>query len=397
MKSRDALPTGRTSPAAPTSREPQLDGLRWLAFLAVFALHAREDLFPWGWGGVQLFFALSGFLITRILIRGVSGRLGSDLRRYYFRRTLRIFPLYYAIIALVGISGQLRDPGWFLTYTYNLRGFWLSGLDPMLGHFWSLCVEEQFYLLYPLALLLTPARFRFALLAALIVGTKSFQLYAEFHYNIRAARILLPYCGEDLLWGCLAGLIDLRTRPGRREGTACFLAGPPLLVLAWTLHEQRLPLPIALQDIASVSLYGIASALIVFGASRCTARWLLGPLSWAPVVYLGRISYGLYAFHVPILNGHWLDQIPYAFLIPKPWGDLTLTIGMAAASWRFFEGPINRLKDHVEWDRPEPTPTSVEGVPSPPNPSKNMRNYSGAGMDGGPADLHHLTTSSPAE
>ena len=335
------------TPAVPLTREPQLDGLRCLAFLAVFGLHANEARFPWGWGGVQFFFALSGFLITRILVRGGTGRVGLDLRRYYIRRTLRIFPLYYAIIALVAFSGPLPDLGWLLTYTYNIRVFLGLGLDRMLGHFWTLCVEEQFYLLYPLALLVTAPRFRFALIVALIAGTIGFQVYAEFHYNIRAARILLPYCGEDLLWGCLAGLVDLRVPPRRHEGTACFLAGPPILVLAWNLHEQRLALPIGVQDVASVSLYGIGNALIVFGASRCTARWIVGPLSWTPVAYLGRISYGLYAFHIPVLHG-WLNEVPYAFLIPRPWGALAMTIGVAALSWRFFEGPINRLKDRVD-------------------------------------------------
>ena len=339
-----------SSPAS-APREPQLDGLRCLAFLAVFFHHARPDLAPWGWGGVQFFLALSGFLITRTLVRGETGRVGPDLRRFYWRRTLRIFPLYYAIIALAGLAGELPDAGWFLTFTYNIRGFWRSGVDETMGHFWTLCVEEPFYLLYPVALLLTPARLRFGLILALIAGSIGFQVYAETHFNIRAARILLPYCGEDLLWGALAGLIDLRLPRGRHEGTACFLAGPPLLVLAWQLHEGHLPLVVGVQDVASVSLYGIACASMVFGASRCSARWIVGPLAVAPVAYLGRISYGLYAFHMPVLRG-WLDRIPFSFLIPRPWGALALTVGLAALSWRYFEGPINRLKDRGEPRRP---------------------------------------------
>ena len=351
MKFNTGPPAGRMGAGSLAVREPQLDGLRCLAFLAVFGVHTRPELFPWGWGGVQLFFALSGFLITRILVRDLSGRIGPDLRRYYLRRTLRIFPLYYAIIAFVAVTMHLNDLGWFLTYTYNIRGFLAVGIDPMMGHFWTLCVEEQFYLLYPLLLLATPARSRFALLAALIAAAVAFQIYAEAHWNVRAARILLPYCGEDLLWGSVAGLVDLRYRPARHEGAACFLAGLPILVLAWNLHEHRLPLSIALQDVASVSLYSIGSSLIVLGASRCTARWILRPLSWAPVAYLGRISYGLYAFHMPVIFS-WIREIPFAFLIPKPWGELAMTVGLAALSWKFFEGPINRLKDRIGGDRP---------------------------------------------
>jgi peptidoglycan/LPS O-acetylase OafA/YrhL len=334
------------STSSTASRSPELDGLRCFAFLAVFALHAKPEVFPWGVGGVPLFFALSGFLITRILVRGSSGILGPDLGRFYFRRTLRIFPLYYAVLVLAQLSGHLRNPWWFVTYTYNIRAFLDRGVVRMLGHLWSLSVEEQFYLLYPLVLLLTPARRRLALLGALIVGSKAFQVYAESHFDIHAARLLLPYCGEDLLWGCLAGLLDVRSKAGRHEGLACFLAGAPLLVLAWNMQEHRLPLPIATQDVVSVTLSAIGNAFLVFGASRCTTRWLLGPLRWAPVVYLGRISYGLYVFHVPVLTSMY-EEVPYGYLIPTPWGELAFTIVLAALSWHLYEGPINRFKDRV--------------------------------------------------
>ncbi len=100
-----------------------------------------------------------------------------------------------------------------------------------------------------------------------------------------------------------------------------------------------------MQTIASYTLFGIGCALVVFGAWRTSSRWIVGPLSFAPVAYLGRISYGLYTFHHLILRGNWLNTIPYAFFIPRPWGELALTIAISAASWRFFEGPINRLKD----------------------------------------------------
>ena len=332
------------SATIPLRREPQLDGLRCLAFLAVFSLHAAPERVPWGWGGVQVFFTLSGFLITRILVRGHSGRIGVDLGRYYFRRTLRIFPLYYAVIGLVWLTAGVPDVGWLLTYTYNIRGFWNQGVDETIGHFWTLCVEEQFYVFYPLILLVTPARGRLGLILSLIALAKAFQVYAETHYNIRAARILLPYCGEDLLWGCLAGLVDLRSAPRRHEGTICFLLGPPVLVLGWTLYQGRLPLPVGVQDVVSVSSYGIGSALLVFGASRSTNRWVVGTLTLAPVAYLGRISYGLYAFHMPVLRG-WTKASLLDVVLPHPWADLALTIGLAALSWRFFEGPINRLKD----------------------------------------------------
>jgi len=324
-----------------------LDGLRFLAFLAVFVYHARPEWCPWGWAGVNLFFALSGFLITRILLRGESGRLGPDLRRYYIRRTLRIFPLYYAIILLIGTSGPAGDLPWLFTYTYNIKAFLTTSLNDQLGHFWTLCVEEQFYLLYPLALLFTPARSRVGLILALIAASKAFQHQAWGSMRMPWARFLLPYCGEDLLWGCLAGMIELRTRPGRREGTAAIVLGLPLLALGWNLHERRLPLPARFQDLAALTALAVGCALVVFGAWRTTNPLIVRPLSAAPVAYLGRISYGLYAFHIPVLHGGWLDAIPYGFLVSKLHGSLAITIAVASASWHGFEGPINRLKDRL--------------------------------------------------
>ena len=151
----------------------------------------------------------------------------------------------------------------------------------------------------------------------------------------------------------MAGLVELRTGRGRYEGPACFLAGWPTLVLAWNLHERRLPIAANWQDLISVSLFGIGSALVVFGAWRASDRWIVAPLTLPPVVYLGRISYGLYAFHLPVLRGGWINEIPYGFLIPKPYGELALTILLSAGSWKYFEGPINRLKDGLARKRLE--------------------------------------------
>ena len=208
-----------------------LDGLRFLAFLAVFVYHARPAVCPWGWAGVNLFFGLSGFLITRILIRGESGRIGTDLRRYYIRRTLRIFPLYYAILIVVGRTGPLGDLPWLATYTYNIKAFLTTSLNDQFGHFWSLCVEEQF--LSSLSPSDPPDAAEVSGRAdpGLIAGSKLFQNRAIASGSMPWARFLLPYCGEDLLWGCLAGMVELRTRPGEHEGTIAFLVGLAVIVL----------------------------------------------------------------------------------------------------------------------------------------------------------------------
>jgi peptidoglycan/LPS O-acetylase OafA/YrhL len=295
---------------------------------------------------VRVFFALSGFLITRILLKGETGNLGRDLKRYYIRRTLRIFPLYYLIIAVIWSQGELTNAAWFLTYTANIKAYLDASFNRMLGHFWTLAVEEQFYVLYPLLLLLTPRRGRGVLLVLLIAGSVGFQVYAHRHLSMPWAKWLLPYCLEDLAWGGLAGWVELRTRSRKGLGTACVLVGVPLLILAWRLNEQRIsPLSPALQADVAPTVYGLGSSLLVFGLWRTSNPLLVWPLSLAPIAYLGRISYGLYAWHIPVVHGGWTFSIPFAFYIPQPYRDLLWTIALASLSWHLYEKPINRLKD----------------------------------------------------
>jgi peptidoglycan/LPS O-acetylase OafA/YrhL len=149
---------------------PALDGLRGLAILIVVLYHCRTvgrppraiaSLFEIGWTGVDLFFVLSGFLITGILLdsRSASNYFSS----FYARRVLRIFPLYYLALSLVLLGGSLRllpsgdhagTPAWYFIYAQN----WKFVDVPFLGHFWSLAVEEQFYFLWPLIVYLFPER-----------------------------------------------------------------------------------------------------------------------------------------------------------------------------------------------------------------------------------------------
>src|SRR4051794_16983455 len=110
MDSSDSSVRGRRM-----AHKPQLDGLRFFAFLAVFFYHARPDRYFWGPEGVQVFFTLSGFLITRILLLGETGDLKADLGRFYIRRTLRIFPLYYLVVVALWLQGTLTGIGWYLS------------------------------------------------------------------------------------------------------------------------------------------------------------------------------------------------------------------------------------------------------------------------------------------
>ena len=355
--------------------KPQLDGLRFLAFLAVFYFHARPSRNHWGPEGVRVFFGLSGFLITRILIRGESGNLRADLGRFYLRRTLRIFPLYYAVVVGLWLQGSLPGVGWYLTYTYNIRAYLLRSWAGPVGHFWTLCVEEQFYLLYPPVLLLTAPRFRPALLVALLVGSKAFQAYAHARLAIPWAGFLLPYCGEFLLWGGLAGLVEIRTKPGKWEGPAALLVGLGLIAAcrgrpAWLVTD---PGPIV--TLGALSGFGLGTALVVFGLWRADRPWIVGPLGWKPIAYLGKISYGLYVYHLFMIEWNWQRYLPDGYFLRNSTGQLLGTIAVASVSWRFFERPINRRKDRlttaqVPTPTPTPTPTPIPATESVPGPGR---------------------------
>ncbi|MCA9796198.1 MAG: acyltransferase, partial [Candidatus Eremiobacteraeota bacterium] len=152
---------------------PQLDGLRALAVAFVLWHHLSRGLWTtawlaWGWFGVRLFFVLSGFLITRILVRERERVLAEEITRkealvnFYARRSLRIFPVYYTyvlidtIIRMVVFHQDCPALGWYLVYVQNF-GF-AAGLPAVNLHLWTLAVEEQFYWFWPLVVLFLPAR-----------------------------------------------------------------------------------------------------------------------------------------------------------------------------------------------------------------------------------------------
>ena len=167
-----AIETEQTSPPAASAAQymPQLDSLRAFAVLAVVVHHSPLVAFvpiPFGAIGVRLFFVLSGFLITGILLRcrddrpdGSPGDRWFSLRQFYIRRFLRIFPLYYfvvtcAVILNYGCARSLLP--WLLTYTLNVQ-LAISGEWNEFSHFWSLAVEEHFYLAWPWVVLFVPRR-----------------------------------------------------------------------------------------------------------------------------------------------------------------------------------------------------------------------------------------------
>ncbi len=344
-----------------TQHKKQLDSLRCLAIAGVFLFHANDRLFSYGAMGVPLFFVLSGFLIARILVLHEGPAVGASLRAFYLRRTLRIFPLYYAVLVVLLASGRLEHPAWYFLYLHNVYVFAHDVWTGPTNHFWSLCVEEQFYLLYPLALLGAPRRWRMGLLGVAIVGSVLVRLFLAWQCPGAKSWALLPVAGEFLAWGCLMGLYEVRQRekplPARRLVLAGLLLAGEFLAGLAEFHFLLL----APQGGRTVypTLHAIGFALIVLGTWRLEDGWLLRALSVRPVVYLGKISYGLYVFHNfsygvkrPLVE--WLP-----FLQPVPGTALALaaTVAVAMLSWHLFEHPINRLKDRF--------PYPERGAPGP--------------------------------
>ncbi len=174
---------------------------------------------------------------------------------------------------------------------------------------------------------------------ALIAGSAGFQVYAHAHLRMPMAKWLTPYCASDLAWGALAGLIELRTRPRRFAGHG---AGPGGVRPCWSSPGASTrgdsPSRRAWQLDLAPTAYGIGGACLVFGLWRTTNPLLVWPLSLAPIAYLGRISYGLYAFHLPVLRGYWQVEVPYAFYIPQIYRELILTIAPGRAVLAVLRG-----------------------------------------------------------
>lgn len=320
----------------------QLDGLRALAFLAVFAHHAMGHLQWTGFLGVHLFFALSGFLITRILAADTEPSLGKRLSRFYWRRTLRIFPLYYFTLGWLALLGTLPFPWWSVSYLLNIKIYldqlWLR---PTM-HFWSLCVEEQFYLIWPILFWLTVPKYRLHLIIAMLVLSKCARAWFLEVDGPPWYEVLAPICGEYLLWGALAGYWDHQNKPLRIS--ADLLIGVGIVLVG-------IQLAIPMDQFATVLLEGtpdgIGYTLIVLGLWRSTSI-MAKLMSWSPLVYLGKISYGLYVYHVFVIVGpfhHFWQEYGWVQKLGPWFFDLPVTILLASISYYVIEKPFLKWKD----------------------------------------------------
>src|SRR5688572_7958162 len=366
---------------------PALDGVRGFAILLVLVLHfsayghelPRSGLLidqlyyrvaAAGWIGVDLFFVLSGFLITGILYDAKGSP--HYFRNFYIRRTLRIFPLYYGALILFlvifpllwpnhgGLRSMQNDGWWYWTYLSNVK-IAMDGWPQFgaIGHFWSLAVEEQFYLLWPLLVLAFRRRQLQMICLICIVVALAARVVLNIRGNNPAAFVFTPARMDALAAGAYVALAARETE-GLRSLARFALPGAALMVvLAMVIVALRNgfaaydPLVSTIGHTAIALLFA-GVLVLVLTLSRETL--LVRVFNSTPLRFFGRYSYGIYVFHHPLLF-LFSGVVPLA-LIPTVLGlqllrqavfiviATAVTTALALLSWHLVEKRFLMLKVH---------------------------------------------------
>jgi peptidoglycan/LPS O-acetylase OafA/YrhL len=381
----EAVVTAPSSADVPPARVyfPELDGLRTIAFLGVFAFHhgvpegvivhtigrtASVALVDNGWVGVQLFFILSGYLITTLLLTEESrfGRIA--LRAFWVRRACRIWPLYFLALVIGFVllpwgEGRLGTADFHNTISRHLVPFLLflgnwslayrgMAMNLQIGVLWSVCVEEQFYLVVPLLIAWVPARFRVP--AVVVLMAASIALRAYLATVCRVPQIMIQFNTftqfDTLLGGVLLALL-LGTDPKGRASWvgrwARWLQWPLYGFIAWGLCQPHLAQDVPHKQICDFIAIWACGAGVIVVAVTVRGR-LQAILSSTILVWLGKISYGLYMYHEVAMwfrprliyrLGWFPNQAELMSFVT-----LAITIAMAAVSYYAFERPFLKLK-----------------------------------------------------
>ena len=343
-------------PTTPGPRRiPSLDGLRAISIVLVMVSHLiGTDHFPvrdggalapfgdLGYLGVRIFFVISGFLITTLLVREHEKTGTISLREFYVRRAFRIFPAAYVFVGVMLLLGalgvfQFRDRDALHALTYTMNYHYLRSWE--LGHLWSLSVEEQYYLLWPaLVLLVGPPRVA-KLALAMIVLAPVMRVLAWFlmPYRDDVMAEAYPCVMDAIAAGSLLAVLQPRLAGLRAydrfvRSRAFWLV--PVVMLAMN-RQLRVSFDVTL----GIPLQIAAIAVIVDRVVRVDRGHVFRLLNWAPMVWLGTLSYSLYLWQEPFLN-HKAHALVNVFPL-----NVALALACAVASHYLVERPFFRFRD----------------------------------------------------
>lgn len=362
-------------PGKPAFYHPELDGLRFFAFLAVFFYHVFPlelpevppasplvaEILTWivsalkvGGLGVDLFFVLSAYLITELLVREWEAQGEIQIGAFYVRRALRIWPLYYAFLAFIwcceplvcagSLSPQFAIPMAF--FGGNWANVFLAARPASVATvLWSVSVEEQFYLVWPWVVRwLSPGRLLWACLAMIGIAavTRAVLVANGCHHYVLYFNTLVRL--DSLAAGALVALWLRGGALDLNAGQRLLLAAGAVVMLVCGMRWLRVEEPPAWAEFVTYPLWTLGSTILLVATLQPQGS-ATGPLAWSPLVYLGRISYGLYVLHflaIAVVVGlGWCRPCTptHAFYA------LAVTIALAAVSYQLLERPFLRLKD----------------------------------------------------
>ena len=322
-------------------RLPALDGLRAVAVLIVIGSHIVSPIFP-GQFGVTLFFFISGFIITRMLLQ----EQGASLAAFYVRRFFRLYPalLFYVVCSVVAAPLIGRPVEWRHAVAALL--FFINYLEPtgvsgFLTHTWSLAIEEHFYLVFPLLVVLLRGRLIWAV-AACMVGCLVLRIFALGNASPSQIMGMTHFRVDSIAWGCwVSVMIHRSAEPGFRKvlelmsTPVAVVFGALLLVASFAIRDDtfRLTLRFTCQALA----FAIFFIAIFWRGAR---NWVVSLLEWRALGYIGLISYSLYLWHM------FGRMIAYRFgfeigpMVPIA---LPITVLTALFSYYFIESPSRRF------------------------------------------------------
>lgn len=355
---------------ASKNRILELDSIRGVAALSVLIFHLPVG-FAFGATGVDLFFVLSGYLITDIILR--SREKDRFLWNFVVRRSIRIWPIYYLSLAFILTINSIRSNPesvqtvwYYVFYIQNVPTYWGASFEllPHFGHTWTLAIEEQFYLVWPIAVgvFYMPRRWLFLLCITLVVGSVIGRSIGI------AGSTLVGHFDGLALGGALSCVLSSRLPPGSRSWPLIFAIVSTLFFVVyfilWLVKElssSSTIVPIA--ENFGILIVSLAYASLVGCLVLAQNHKWLAVLRNPVLCYLGTISYGLYLYHWIIyelmdtlFKFRWGYNDPWWLSVLK----VVLSIVAAVASWHLIESPILRLKKYFDYDRQSGSKSSVE-------------------------------------